>query len=312
LKVTLISGVSKLIKLQQTIGSAICAGVTSIALTSAIPAQAASFVSTFRPPGNTTDVGSIDPTTGAFNPFSTSSLQLTDIALNTTNQLFGVTYDQLYQLNPGTNNQQIVGNLGVTGMNGLAFDNNNNLYGIAGRSSSQNGAGDPGFYRINTATGAATLLNNLSSCAPGAFNCAPTAFSFVNGVSVGDTSDIVFDPNTNQFLAVSGNNNSILFSISLSGTATKIGDVGFGYVAGLAIEGGSLFGYTTDRRQIKIDRTTGIGIFDKNLTGTTLLIGGATSSTQVPEPSSAAGYVFLGVCLGTRLLTKRKQQKSVE
>ncbi len=45
----------------------------------------------------------VDPATGAYTTYGTYGLQLTDIAVNNANTVFGVTYDQLYTLNPGTN-----------------------------------------------------------------------------------------------------------------------------------------------------------------------------------------------------------------
>ena len=297
-----------------------CGGVTLVALAGAAPAQAVSFVSTFRPPGNTTEVGRIDTTTGIYSNYGTYELQLTDIAVNNSGQVFGSTYDQLYTINPGVNPAATVGNLGISGLNGLGFDSNNNLYGIAGRNPSGSGSGNPGFYKIdttNTSTfGTATLISNL-----GGF--APTAFGFAGTNSTGDTSDIAFNPNTNKFFAVSGNNDSLLFSIDPSNGATatigsiKLGGNPVGFVSGLTFDGSALRGYTTSKLQITIDPSTGTVISSAAISGintlpdgSNFLVGGAASTiTAVPEPSSAAGFAFLGVCFGARLVMKRKQQQ---
>jgi hypothetical protein len=289
-----------------------CGGLTLFALAGAAPAHAVSFVSTFRPPGATTEVGTVNPATGTYTSFSSSQLQLTDIALDTTNQLYGVTYSQLYKLNPGTETQAIVGNLGVTGINGLAFDNNNNLFALGGLPT--NGTpGTSGFYSISTSTGVASLISNLGALAPTAFG---------NGAATnGDTSDLIFNPSTGRFFAVSGNTNAQLFSIGLDGSTTTIGTgTGFNFISGLTLDGGVLRGYTTNKNQITIDPITGVGAFDRQvngivvqLDGSNSSIGGATSTLvaqEVPEPSSAAGFAFLGVCFGARLLLKRKQKLS--
>jgi hypothetical protein len=275
----------------------------------AMPASAVSFVNTYRPPGNTTDVGTINTTSGNFSSFSTSPLDLNDIAVNSSNVLYGVNDEQLYQLNPGTNTQGIInfiklnGNT-ITGMIGLAFDNTDKLYAIAGCNATKgcgSGNGDPGFYSIDTATGAATLISSLGSY-------TPTAFS-----TGGDAGDIVFDPTNNRFLGVSGNANSTLFSLALNGTITSIGNTGFNNVSGLAVEGGILYGYTTNGKQITIDPLTGQGSNEIGISGTTMLIGGAASLAtekitfkQVPEPSFAPGLLAVGALLGGRYWLKRK------
>ena len=312
-------------KVEKQVKYLVSGGLTLFALASAAPAHAVSFVSTYRPPGNITEVGTIDPANGKYTTYNSFGLQLTDIALSSTNQVYGVTYDQLYILPaaapgsiiPGSGQQQIVGNLGFTGINGLAFDNKGDLYGLGGRSNNggSQGIGTPGFYKISTSapSGAtlATLVNSL-----GAF--APTAFG--DGISTnGDSSDLVFNPSTGEFLAVSGNNNAQLFSIDLNGTAKAIGNgTGFSFVSGLTLDGGVLRGYTTNKNQITIDIATGVGAFDKQVSGIVVLldgsnasIGGAASTisaTAVPEPSAMGGFAFLGVCFGARTLLKRKQR----
>lgn len=308
-----------MIQLQKKLKYLVCGGVTLVALASATPAGAVSFVSTYRPAGNTTEVGIVDPATGIYSPKGTFELQLTDIAVNQSGRLFGVTNSQLYALPTGlASNVSLTSyiplsgglELGITGMNGLAFDNNNNLFGLAGRSASS-GVGSPGFYSINTSTGIASLISSLPTLAPSAFG---------NGTAtLGDTSDLVYNPATGKFLAVSGNSNAQLFSIDpTTGATTTIGSTGFGFVSGLTLEGGVLRGYTTNKNQIAINIATGVGTFDKSVTGiipqldgSNSTIGGAASTitaTAVPEPSFLPGFVFLGTCLGARFAMKRKQQ----
>jgi hypothetical protein len=171
------------------------------------PAQAISFLNTFSSPGT---IGSIDSATGVFNPVITSGPDsLTDIALSGSGQLFGTTFSDLYTFNTATNSSTRVGGLGAL-INGLGFATNGNLYGTGGSS----------FYQINPATGAATQVG-------------------ANIANFSSAGDIVFNPNTNQFLATSSSpNDSTLFSIGLNGSATQIGNIGFGNVFGIFFEGG--------------------------------------------------------------------------
>jgi hypothetical protein len=324
-----------MIKVQKQFKYLVCGGLTLFTLASAAPANAVSFVSTFLPPGLISAVGTIDPTNGQYTNYNSFELQLTDLALSPTNELFGVTYDQLYrlpaaapgQILPGSGQQIIVGNLGFTGINGLAFDGKGDLYALGGRNTNgdnsnpnQYNNGNPGFYKISTSAppGAtlATLISNLGALAPTAFG---------DGTATnGDTSDLIFDPNRGKFLAVAGNKNAQLFSIDpLTGSTDIIGNgTGLDFVSGLTLDGGILRGYTTTKEQYTIDIATGKADLSSkvNINGIVILpgnpnplIGGAASTiatTAVPEPSSAGGFAFLGVCFTARYLLKRKQQLS--
>jgi hypothetical protein len=311
-----------MINLTQKVKFLVCSGGVAMLALTATPAQAISFVSTFRPTGlgpvrpATTEVGSVDAA-GNYTRNFISELQLTDIALSSTNELFGITYDQLYRLpysttsTPAVNTQIVVGNVSngtqSISLNGLGFDNNNNLYAIGGVNDIGTVGTTNGFFRLNTTTGAATLISTLGGLTPSAFTLG------------GDASDIVFNPNPDggRFFATSRNANSVLFSIGLDGSTRVIGNTGKDKVAGLTFENGNLFGYTSDRNRIQLDLLTGAAGSVVSLQsdvlnprfGDALNIGGAASTaTAVPEPSSAAGFVFLGVCFGAHKVLKRKQK----
>lgn len=321
-----------MINLTQKVKFLVCSGGVAMLALTATPAQAISFVSTFRPTGIgpvrplTTEVGSVDAA-GNYTTKVISDLQLTDIALSSTDELFGITYNQLYRLPysnsiPTNNIPIIVGNLfeGNTvadenrfAANGLGFDNNNNLYAIGGINNTGTTGTTNGFFSINTTTGRATLISTLGSLTPSVFTLG------------GDASDIVFNPDPvsasnpygGTFFATTRNADSVLFSIALDGTTNIIGNTGKDKVAGLTFENGNLFGYTADRNRIQLDLLTGATTSVASLQsdvlsprfGEALNIGGAASTaTAVPEPSSAAGFVFLGVCFGARKIMKRKQK----
>ena len=253
-----------------------------------LPAQASSLIHTFSNPG---EVGTIDTSTGIFTPIIINTPLLTDIALSEDKQLFGASFSQLYSLDLETETFTLIGNLGVNNLNGLGFDNNGVLYGTGG--------GD--FYSIDTNSGLATQIANIS-----------------NFLSAGD---IVFNPDRNNFLATSATSNRTkLFSIDLDGTAKEIGDIGFQGVFGLFFENQTLYGYTANREQIVIDIDTGKGTFDKDVTGTLKSIGGAASlpSTasvnpgplSIPEPSNFLGLLGLSFAgIGTRIKRRKKFER---
>ncbi|MTJ08830.1 MULTISPECIES: PEP-CTERM sorting domain-containing protein [unclassified Anabaena] len=253
-------------------------GATVLGLGTSNAAQATSFfVST-----NDGKVGTVDQATGVFTQIASGPV-FTDIALSNSEEIFGVTFSQLYKVNQTTSTSSLIGNLGVSNMNGLGFTTSNTLYGTGGSR----------FYSVNTSTGAASLVSNISG------------FS--------SSGDIVYDPVNNRFLATSAGDS--LWSIGLNGIANKIGDIGFGDVYGLAFDDdGTLYGYTANRQQIVINPTTGSGTFNQNVTGISSQIFGSASlpstgpSTSVPEPASVLGLFAFGA-IGAGSLLKRKQQQ---
>lgn len=246
----------------------------------AVATGATSFLNT-----SSGQVGTIDTSTGVFTPLANGPT-FRDIALTETNQLFGITFTQLYEIDTNANNFSLIGNLNSASLNGLGFDNNGNLYGT----------GSNGFYQIDTSTGMASLVSNLSGF-----------------LSAGD---IVFNPDTNEFLGTSRIPNSgTLFSIALDGTTTEIGNIGFSNVWGLFFENGDLFGYTADGQQILLDLATGAGTLDNNVTGISGNIFGAaslpsTSPTKTPEPTSTLGLLAMGAMGGVFWLKRKGQKKT--
>ncbi|XZN91967.1 MAG: hypothetical protein ACM65M_03575 [Microcoleus sp.] len=207
-------------------------------------------------------VGTVDATSGSFSQIATSNLDFSDIALSNSGQLFGITFDNLYKIDPNLGSASLIGNFGLgssVGLNALEFANNT-LYAAA------DGAN---LYTINVNTGAANLAANLGS-------------------EFDSSGDLVFDAANNRFFATStGTTSDSLFSVSLTGQATKIGNIGFTNVFGVSFENGNLIGFTEDRKRITINSTTGTGTFDKNLTGISGSIGGASSipsATPTPTP----------------------------
>jgi hypothetical protein len=187
------------------------------------------------------EVGAVDPVNGGFTPLADTSTAYTDIASSSSGDLFGVSLDSLYQVDPATGGSARIGSLNTPApMNGLTFTPDNKLYATGGS----------GLFTVNTATGAASLVKNI----PGFFS----------------SGDLLYDNATGRFFATSSNGlaGDSLYSISLNGDATVIGNIGFSNVWGLAANNGILYGYTSDRQQIIINPTTGVGTFDRPVVGT--------------------------------------------
>ncbi len=252
-------------------------GVVGLLTLSTTSASAATFyVST-----SGGQVGEVNQSTGNFAQVA-SGIVYTDIALSQTGDLFGIDFQTLYKIDTQLGTGYLVGSLGAS-LNGLGFTNSNDLYGTGGS----------GFYKVNAQTGQASLVSTISG-----FN---------------SSGDIVYDPTTNRFLATSVGDS--LWSIKTDGTASKIGNIGFVDVYGLAFDdNGTLFGYTANRQQIAIDINTGVGIFKQNVVGTNGEIWGSASSPStgsapksVPEFSSALGLLAFGLVGGA---VRRRYRKN--
>ncbi|MEG3910301.1 VWA domain-containing protein [Microcoleus sp. w2-18aC6] len=204
-----------------------------------------SFISTFD--GLRGQVGTIDPS-AKFTQIA-STFSFSDIAVSKDGTIFGITPTQLFKIDPVSSLTSYVGDLGagVVNINALEFANDV-LYA----------AGNSNLYTINTSNGAASFAANL-------------------GPGFTSSGDLVFDAANNRFLATSrGDTSDSLFAVSLTGQATKIGDIGINNVWALLFEGGKLFGFTGDGKRIAIDPGTGAGVFDTLVKGISDRIGGAS------------------------------------
>ena len=79
---------------------------------------------------------------------------ITDVAQSSTGQLFAISFDNLYSIDILTAQAQLVGPLGRSGFNALAFDRQGNLFAASA-------AGD--WARVNIQTGAAQILGSYGS-----------------------------------------------------------------------------------------------------------------------------------------------------
>ncbi|MFM9264753.1 hypothetical protein [Tychonema sp. BBK16] len=201
-------------------------------------------------------VGTVDGTSGNFAQIATSNLNFSDIALSNSGQLFGITFRDLYKIDPNIGSASLIGAFGLGPLNALEFANNI-LYA----------AGGSKLYTINSSNGEATLVADLGS-------------------NFNSSGDLVFDATNNRFLATStGTTSDSLFSVSLTGQATKIGDIGFKNVFGISSTIGGFIGFTEDKKYILIDSITGKGTLSKNVTGVSGAIGGASPSVRPATPT---------------------------
>ena len=252
--------------------------------------KATSIVSLFNTQnttGNKVRLGTIEAD-GTFLQLASSddnfgSNLLSDIALSAAGKLYGIGNsndgkDRLYRIDPSTKVtdriklvDDIKNDQGVllkNNFNALEFSADNKLYAI--------GSGSNKLYQIDPNTSVATSIADL-----------PTGFS--------SSGDLVFDAANNRFLATSKDTvtSDALWQISLANPsgANKIGQIGFAGVQGINFENGQLTGFTntgigikSTTNRIKINPTSGVGTFDRVITGNGILAGVSGSAT-IPRSS---------------------------
>jgi hypothetical protein len=100
------------------------------------------------------ELAAINTTTLAVHRIGDTGVVLTDIGFAPSHALYGISYTELYKIDPKTGHATAVGSLGVGGMNALTFD-------AAGRAYAYSGTSDQ-LYTINLKTGVATAVGKPS------------------------------------------------------------------------------------------------------------------------------------------------------
>lgn len=160
---------------------------------------------------------------------------------------YAVGFDRLYRLDAGTGQASAVGPLGFIDVEGLAFAPDGTLYGVADAGRVPPGNDQTDFLlRINTQTGAATAVGQLSGLAglgTGAFGELDYGLAFTCDGRLWLSSDT-----TNQ-----------LWEVNPSNAVTRyVGNTGAA-ISGLAARGNTLYGVSIDGNEglYRIDTNTG-------------------------------------------------------
>lgn len=237
----------------------------------ALPARAGSFyIST-----DWGQVGVLDDTSGDYTRLAWTP-SMTDIALDAGGQLWGITYSSLYAVDLDAGTYSNVGAVGAN-LNALGFTDDGILYG-AGRS---------GFYQIDTNSGAASLKSTLAG--------------FLS------SGDIVFDAARDLFWATS--QGDTLWTITRDGVGTRVGNIGYRSVYGLAFgDDDTLYGYTSRGTQLALNLETGAGTFVREVSHEGDIWGAASDpgATAPPEPvSTPEPSVLLGLASVAALFRRK-------
>jgi len=121
------------------------------------------------------NLGTVDVATGNVTVIGNMGVVMTDIAFDPSGNLYGISFTNLYSINPGTAAATFIGGHGVPGGNALVFATDGTLYAA--------GFSGTNLYRINPANGATTDLGNMGFTSGGdlAFNAGK--FYLADGLS---------------------------------------------------------------------------------------------------------------------------------
>ncbi len=98
------------------------------------------------------NLGTVDTDSGSATVIGNMGAVMTDIAFDPDGNLFGITFNSLYKIDPVTGSSSLIGSHGVSTGNGLVFGSDGTLYASGNTTSN--------IYTLDTGTGANTSLGN--------------------------------------------------------------------------------------------------------------------------------------------------------
>ncbi len=217
-------------------------------------------------------LGTVDTVSGDVNVMGLLPEVMTDIAFAPNGDLYAISFNDLWKINPADATGTKVGSTGIGGGNSLVFGNDGTLYG-AGSASNE-------LFRIDTGNGYAISLGSIG----------------VNETAAGD---LAFVGDKIYWTATSGNLLEVSFSPQPSGIV--VGDMGRSSVYGLASpDQSTLFGVQNNELFAINLQTAQTGpAIDFSGRGLNSVYGAAFTIQfeGIPEPSSITLVASIATCL---------------
>ena len=229
------------------------------------------------------NLATVDVQTGTVSVIGNMGAVFTDIAFDTSGDLYGITFTGLYSINPTTAVATFIGPTGLSGGNALVFDSNDTLYAASNNTL--------GIYTLNTGTGASTLLGN-------------TGFASGGDLAI----------HSGKLFLASSTNQLVELNLADLPESQSVGPFGVGNVFGLATgDDGFLYG-VAGTNIYTVNPLTGAATLAINYGGQGLgQAFGQSFTTEavqgeippIPEPST---YVMMGLgLLGFGLMIRRRR-----
>ena len=163
-------------------------------------------------------LGTVDPQSGAVTLIGAMGVQMTDLAFDGNGNLYGLSFDTFYRIDPLTGATGPIGSHGIADGNALAIASDNTIYAAGGKSSF--------LYTVNPSNGVATAVGDT-----GKFSSGDLAFAggslFMTALTDADDQLVRLNRAT------------------AAADVVGIGDLGFQDVYGLATDAnGTLYGLT--------------------------------------------------------------------
>ena len=224
-------------------------------------------------------LGKVDVATGNVDLVGNMGSVMTDIAFDSSGNLFGITFGSLFSINTDTAASTLIGSHTISGgnKNSLVFGSDGTLY-----------AANAGLYSLNTGTGVSTSIGS-------------------GGDSYASSGDLAFIGDQLFLSSTGGAGGDKLVELDENtGMGTDIGDVGISFLYGLATDNNiDLYG-VAGTSVYDIDTGNGTATFLTSYGGQGLgaAFGSAFfgESGAVPEPSIIAlfGLGLLGIGFARR------------
>lgn len=198
------------------------------------------------------NLGTVDVQTGAVTVIGATGVVLTDIAFAPNGKLYGITFTDVYRIDPKTAAATRIGAHGIPQANALVFGSDGTLYAT--------GNGTTNLYSINLYTGVANTLTSIG---------------------VNSAGDLAFN---NGYLYLSSTTNELIEIDPYTYDVTDVGPFGFADVYGLATgDDGVLYG-VSGTQIFSVDTATGMGTFLSDYGGQGLLSANGTSFITEAKP----------------------------